>query len=281
MVAHPSTRCTSLLVALFLAWLGASSPSTAQSLWTKPYTPNQVTLELLQPALDVAPNEELSFLTGAAVLGGSFLLNDRTTLVAELPFAHYRAEIGADDPTTVTESAIGNPYVGLGVSSTRVPLLIELGVRLPLVTDSNTATWAGAASDLDHSEAFAPHQLAAQALLNTRWELSRTTSVRLRGGPLLTVPTQDDGASTELFARYSAQGWYEGDRYVLGLGLTGRALITEGDLGFADRTTHQLGATLIFNFSRIQPGLLLRAPLNGPGSDDVDLVVGVTLSTSF
>lgn len=220
-------------------------------------------------------------MTGAGVLGGSYLVSDRTTLVAEVPVAQYRAEIGDDDPASIEETALGNPYLGLGVSSTRVPLLAELGIRLPLAPDSNAATFAGVASDLDRSEAFAPQLFAAQVLLNTRWELSRETSVRLRGGPLLTTPTQDADGTTELFVRYSLQGWHEGDRYVLGIGLTGRAHVTESDLRLADRTVHQLGATLIFNFSRIQPGLLLRTPLNGPGSDAVGLVLGFTLSASF
>lgn len=267
------------VLALVLAF-AAPQMGAAQSLWTTPYVPNQVSLELLQPALDTAPDEELSFLTGAAVLSGSYLLNDRTTLTAAWPVAHYRAEVG-DDPTTVSETASGNPYLGVGLSSTRVPLLAELGVRLPLAPDRNMALVAGTAADLDHSEAFAPHRLSAQFLLNTRWELSRrSTSLRLRGGPLVTIPTQDTAGTTELFGRYSVQGWYEGKRYVLGLGLTGRALITESG-SFNDRTTHQIGGTLIFNFPYVQPGILVRAPLNGPESDAVNLVVGITLSASL
>jgi len=270
---------TSSCLAVFVLLLGLWPRSgTAQSLWTKPYEPNQVALELLQPSLDTPANETVSFLTGAGILSGSYLLNDRTTFVAEVPFAHYQSEVGEDDPTSISESMLGNPYVGLGVSSTRVPFLVELGVRLPIASDSSAATYAGTATDLDQSEAFVAHLLSAQLLLNARWELSRIASVRFRGGPLVTVPTQDDGSTTELFVRYSVQGWYEGERYVLGPGLTGRGLITEIGSNFSDRTTHQVGGTLIFNFPRVQPGVLVRTPLNGPGSDAVDLIVGITLS---
>lgn len=273
-------RCVAALVALLLACALPRS-GTAQSLWTKPYEPNQLTLEFLQPALDTAPDEELSLLTGAAIFGGSYLINDRTTFVAEVPIAHYRAEVDGDDPTSITETALGNPYLGMGISSTRMPLLFELGGRLPAASsDHSAAMRAGTTADLDRSEMFAPDLFSAHLLANARWELSwRTTSVRLRGGPLLTVPTQDNG-STELYARYGIQGWREGERYVLGLGLTGRALLT-GDGSFADRTTHQVGGTLIFNFPRVQPGILARVPLNGPESDAVNLVVGVTLSVSL
>ena len=272
---HSATALFALLFALATAQVGA-----AQSLWTKPYEPNQIGLELLQPALDTEPNEELSFLTGAGAVWGSYLLNDRTTLTAAVPFAHYRAEIGNDNPVSQSTSVLGNPYVGLGFSSTRVPFLVELGTRLPVVSERNAATFAGRATDLDHSEIFSPHLFSTQLLLNPRWELSRTASVRLRGGPLVTIPTQDNSDTTELFARYSAQSWVEGDRYIVGLGVTGRTLVTEGG-GFDNRTTHQAGGTLIFNFPSVQPGVLLRVPINGPESDAVGLIVGVTLTASL
>jgi len=76
------------------------------------------------------------------------------------------------------------------------------------------------------------------------------------------------------------QGWYEGDTYILGAGLIGRALVTERGGAFADRTTHQATGTLILNLPVVQPGVLLRVPLNGPGSDDASLVVGLTLSVT-
>lgn len=277
-------RSCSLSPALFLAVLVALAvppASQAQSLWSTPYEPNQLALEVLQPSLDTPPGEDLSVLTGAATLWGSYLLTDRTTLVAGLPTARYASEIAGDAPTSIEETQIGNPYVGVGVSSTRVPLLVELGVRLPLAPDRTAAARAGTGADLAHRETFAPDLLSAQAILNARWDLTRIAGFRFRSGPLLTVPTQTDRGTTELFVRYGLQGWYEGDRYILGAGVTGRALVTERGGAFADRTTHQASGTLILNLSTVQPGVLLRVPLNGPGSDAVNLVVGLTLSVTL
>lgn len=268
-----------MLLALLLALISLR-PGAAQSLWTRPYQPNQISLELLQPALDTAPDEELSFLTGAGTLAASYLATDRTSLVVQVPFAHYASDVGAEDPASVSETTLGNPYLGLGLSSTRVPLFVELGARLPVASDSTAATFVGGATDLDRSEAFAPHLFSTHLIVNTRWELSRAVSVRFRGGPLLTTPTPDGTGSTELYARYSAQGWFEGDRYVFGFGLTGRAPFTEGG-DFTDVSAHQVGATLIFNVPYLHPGLLVRTPLNGPASDDVGVILGLTLSTAF
>lgn len=252
--------------------------SVAQSLWSTPYVPNQVALEVLQPGLSGGPDEDVDLLTGAATLWGSRLLNDRTTLVAGVPMARYAADTPAG---AVSEQLIGNPYVGLGVSSTRVPLLVELGARLPLAPPQPAAARAGAVADLAHREAFAPDLLSAQLILNARWDWTRSAGLRLRGGPLGTLSTPDDARTTELYLRYGVQGWYEGERLIVGLGITGRALATERGGAFSDRTIHQATGTLIVNGPRVQPGVLFRTPINGPDSDATDLVVGLTLSVTL
>jgi hypothetical protein len=271
-------RPEALVVLLLLALTPASQ---AQSLWSTPYVPDQIALEVLQPTLQSAPSEDISVLTSASTLWGSYLVTDRVTVVAGMPIAHYQSTQVDEPPTDVTETQIGNPYVGVGVSSTRVPLLVELGVRLPLASDASLATRAGQATDLAHREAFAPDQFAAQIIANTRWDWTRRFGFRFRGGPLLTTPTQDAPGTTEAYARYGVQAWKEGDRLVAGVGLTGRALLSERGGSFTDRTTHQATGTLIWNLPAVQPGLLIRLPINEPNGAGVDVVVGLTLSVTL
>lgn len=264
---------------LLLLSLAVAPPGVGQSLWSTPYAPNQIALEVLQPGLDAAPDESISPLTSAHTFWGSYLVNDRATVVLGVPTAYYRSD--RDNGPSLREVQVGNPYVGVGVSSTRVPLLVELGARLPLAPDPSAATLAGQTADLAHREAFDPHLLAAQLVVNTRWDWSRNAGMRLRGGPLLTRPTQEAPGSTELYARYGLQIWYEGDRFIYGTGTTGRALLTERGGAFADRTIHQATGTLLFNLSHVQPGVLFRIPINGPGSERVGFVVGLTLSATW
>lgn len=272
-------RCPAALAVLLL--LALPSASQAQSLWSTPYVPDQITLEVLQPTLQSAPSEDISVLTGASTLWGSYLITDRMTVVAGMPVARYQSTRAGEPPTDVTETQIGNPYVGLGVSSTRVPLLVELGVRLPLASEAALATRAGQATDLAHREAFAPDLFAAQIIANTRWGWTRRFGFRFRGGPLLTTPTQDVPGTTEVYARYGVQAWQEGDRLVAGVGLAGRALLSERGGSFTDRTTHQATGTLIWNLPPVQPGLLIRLPINEPDGAGVDVVVGLTLSVTL
>ena len=265
------------------AWLALAlvPASRAQSLWSTPYVPNQITLEVLQPTLQSAPTEDISLLTGASTLWGSYLLTDRTTVVVGMPVARYRSTLESEPSTDVAETQIGNPYVGVGMSSTRVPLLVELGVRLPLAPDASATTRAGQATDLVHREAFTPNLFSAQIIANARWNWTRRFGLRFRSGPLLTTPTQDAPGTTEVYARYGVQAWQEGDRIVAGVGLMGRALLSERGGSFGNRTTHQATGTLIWNLPSVQPGLLLRLPINDPSGTDVDVVVGLTLSVAL
>lgn len=274
-------------------------PAQGQSLWTRPYTPNQVAVEFLKPSLDTAAPEDRSVFTSAMFVSGTFLLSAQTALAVDVPVAHYNSTIQApagaapgggaatsaplglnlpSGPATIRQTAIGNPYVGLALAPATVPFLVEAGVRLPLASSQSVARGLGQLTAFDRNEAFAKDVLSGQLLLNYRLGLSRKLSLRLRGGALGLVDTQAD--SNHLVARYSAQAWYEGNRLILGTGVTGRAPV--GDSGrFTDRGIHHVGGTVLANFDVVQPGLLLQVPLDATLSDVVSVVWGVTLSVSL
>lgn len=270
----------------------------AQSLWTRPYKGNQIALEVLKPSLETGAAEERSPLTSTTFVSGTFLLSERAAIVLDLPVAHYNSTIQAPDdegltgatavqppsvdlppgPATVRQTELGNPYVGLALGPATVPFLLEAGVRVPLAASHDVAGALGQLADYDRSEAFAANQFSAQMLLNYRLGITRKLSVRLRGGGLTTVDTQEK--DNHLFGRYSAQAWYEGDRLILGTGFTGRALLTKGGT-VSHRSVHHLGGTFMAHFESVQPGLLLRVPLDSTLSDTVNLIWGVTLSVSL
>lgn len=58
------------------------------------------------------------------------------------------------------------------------------------------------------------------------------------------------------------------------LGLTGRALLT-GDGGFAERTVHQVGGTVGYDFGSVRPMVELRVPLDEGLREVVPYTIGV------
>lgn len=257
-----------LLFTLVLSLI--SVPGMAQTIWSKPYEPNQIAVETFVP--DGA--EEASVLSGATFVSATASLSENVELAAEVPFAQY------DPSTGPSSSAIGNPFLGLGLSSTTVPLLVQLGTRLP-VAPANSATRLGQATDVGRTTAFQPEELAFSALLNGRGELSRNSTLRLRSGvefssrPSQSAETNNRIQHWRLY--YDAQLWREGDRLLTGLSFGGRALLTS-----PGTVRHHAAFSFMGNWNRVQPGLFLGTSVN-------DLVlrgqfsplVGLTLSVSY
>lgn len=257
-----------LLLALTLSLF--SAPVAGQSIWTKPYEPNQVAVETIIP--DAAPDE--SALSGATFVSATASLSENVELGAELPVAQYRPSSGA------STSALGNPFVGLGMSSTNVPVLVQVGLRIP-VAPANRATSFGMASDIGRTTAFQPEAVSFSTLFNGRRDLGRTASLRVRTGiEFSSRPPQTSGAETRIQSwrlYYDAQLWRDGDRVLTGLSFTGRALLNSPGL-----TSHNVALSFMGNWNRIQPGLLVGTSVNDLFlRGELTPFVGLTLSISY
>jgi hypothetical protein len=105
--------------------------------------------------------------------------------------------------------------------------------------------------------------------------------VRLQGGASLWVYVEQ-GEASDLIGDYSAQLWYDGAPLKGGLGILGRANLTD-DLERGDeRTVHQFVLSVLGTYRMIQPGLHVGVPVE---SDDfagvVDFVVGISLTADL
>lgn len=257
------------LVALLLSLV--SLPASAQTLWSRPYEPNQFAVEALVP--DVA--EEAGTGSGATFITATVSLSDNVELAAELPIARYQSSSG-----TRSTTAIGNPFVGLGLSSTTIPFLLQLGLRVP-TAQSNDATSIGTASDIGRISPFEPEAIAVSSLLNGRIELGRYSTVRLRtgieyGSRASASPTNEDRIQSWRL-QYDGQVWREGDRFITGFTLTGQALLSS-----PGTTRHHAALSLMPNWNIVQPGLLVGTSLNTLfRQGELSPFAGVTLSVSY
>ncbi len=254
---------------LFLSiilWSLLSVPAGAQTLFSRPYEPNQLAVETIVPDADDATGG-----TGAMFVTGTASLSENIELAAELPVARS-ASNGR------SSSTVGNPFLGIGLSSTNVPVLLELGTRLPTASDSQAAA-VGRAASLGRTPAFGTNEFALSALLNGRRELSRWSTLRLRTGLSYASRTSasSSGRSRSWLFRYEGQIWREGDRLITGLTLTGEALLTS-----PGTTDHDIALSVMGNWNRVQPGILLGTELD-PLFARTELVpyAGLTLSVSL
>ena len=257
-----------------ILWAALAGPAAAQTVWTRPYQNNQISVEAITPAFK---DDAIAWTSGAAYLSGTFSLNENVELVGELPVARI-------DSGGVTESVIGNPYVGVGLSGTRTPFLFELGARLPLLDDPGPAAGAGSFTDVARTRAFQPDETVLSALANWRFEIDRATSLRVRaGGVYAAFPNVVNGRQrTERDVRltYNAQLWHEGNRTTLGLTFAGKGTLTAPG-SYGQKSRHWFAGTVIGNFDVVRPGLLVGVSVDSEVRDVAALFFGLTLSTTY
>jgi len=259
-----------LLSAVLLG--GLLAPAQAQTVLSRPYEPNQIAVETIIPEFT---DDEVSFWSGATFLSLTHSFNDNIELATELPVARF-----ATDATSST--AVGNPYVGVGLSSTTQPLLLELGVRIP-AAPSNQALKAGRRADAGRTAAFRDEDFATSALLNTRLRIGRRTTLRLRTGFSYGSAEVDSTGENEGRWRlpYSAQLWRSGEQFLTGFSVVGRPVLTDTPQT-EGRNTHRAVLSLMLNGERVQPGVLFGTGLNALVTDgEFRLIGGVTLSISY
>ncbi len=196
--------------------------------------------------------------------------SENVSIVGELPLAHFGSDVG-----NVSETSLGNSYLGLEIRFKDSPVYAEIGLRAPLAPgedDENaSAAITGFLNDFsDRLEAFI---LPVTAILNYRYNSPKGFVLRLRGGPSILVATGERDKS-EVGLNYGVQAWYAGKQVRVGGGLTGRAILTE-EGNFGERSVHQFGVNADLLLSQVRPGVYFRLPLDKDWSDFVNFVFGL------
>lgn len=261
-VSLRSSRMRVLFSALLLSLL--SLPAGAQTIFSRPYVPNQVAVETIVPNADDAEGG-----TGAMFVTATASLTGNIELAAELPVARNGSGTGS--------TTVGNPYLGVGLSSTKMPFLLEIGARLPTASN-NLGAATGRAASFGRTPAFGPEEVVLSALANSRIRLSRQSTIRVRTGfSYASRESAPNDRSRDWLFHYEGQLWREGNRLITGLTFTGQALLTS-----PGTTNHHAGLSLMGNWNRVQPGILIGGALN-PLFSRGELVpyAGITLSISY
>jgi hypothetical protein len=245
-------------------------PASGQTLWSRPYQPNQIAVETIVPDA-----EGTSFFSGATFITGTASLSENIELQAELPVA--RAHPSGNGAST---STLGNPYVGVGLSSTSLPVLLEVGGRIPAAS-SNAAAGLGAATDIGRTAAFVPDEFGLSALLNGRYELGRQSTIRFRSGFAYgSRPSPNSGSDsrrTRWQMHYEAQLWRESNPLLTGLSFLGRHRLDS-----PGTSEHLISLSVMADWPRIQPGLFAGTSLNDLFQNGTfSPLVGLTLNISY
>lgn len=192
------------------------------------------------------------------------------------PFVSYNSDFSD------SEFAFGNPYLGVMLNNSDQRYFLEAGLRAPLASDEKLGTlFTGVFSDYDRAEAYFPDMFSI-SLKNTYLEKNDSGFIlKLMGGLSFWIPTNDNNDETEILVDYSGHAGYEGSKVQVLGGITGRLITTEDDLDFIERTIHQFGVFVRYKSNKVQPGLLLKLPLDDDFNDIVNFVLGLNVLINF
>ena len=247
----------------------APRPASSQSIWLPRDIDRSVTLEFLKPDFDEDLSSDEDFMTGAAFLSTRLPLSSKLSFIGQIPFARYSGP-------GISDGALGNVYVGIEERGSG-SLFGEFGIYLPTSSDNApNALVTGLLSDVARWEAYFDNTVSAQAALNYHRVTPSHFMVGLRVGPALLIPTESN-IDKEIYANYSGRIGYEDRLWRAGAGLTGRMLLTQGNLSLSERTVHQFEVHADVGRGTIRPGIELKIPLGDLG-ESIPMVLGASLT---
>ncbi|MFQ5823224.1 MAG: hypothetical protein ACE5JB_04135 [bacterium] len=261
---------------IIIVFLSLSFPSMllSQPIWVGQSLDNTLSLEIFKPDFkDINGNDNTTFVTSAIFLSLRLPISKKVILVADIPFVHAGLDFRNRD--NISESMIGNPYLGLEFRRRDFPVFTELGLRVPLAPDKFFPSQVGIFSDFDRLEAFLPDVVALLGAVNYQHNIISDFVLRLRAGPSLLLNT-DDADDSELYLLYNALLSYEGKLIGIRSGFTGRLIFTdEGSIG--ERTFLEFGLTASIALGNVRPGVHFRLPLEDDLTEVLDFVIGINL----
>lgn len=265
-----------IVVLILLLTFGIHSKSEAQSVWVdKDESKSAVGIELMIPSLTDEFSTE--FPTSVFVLYGSFWASDQIRIDVDLPVSHVSAGDG-----DLSETDIGNPYVGVGFMNADKEVAVDIGIRLPFAPNSdvsnpnaNVGLFTGALIENYNIGKFAPETFSITSQVKYRYRNASGLILKVGGGPDVIFPPDD--ADAEFLLNYYGQLLYKSEDLRIGAGFTGLLIVSEEDLSFGDRTIHDLGILSAYDFGAMEAGAYLRVPLDEDIGDQLNFVLGLNL----
>jgi hypothetical protein len=256
-----------------IACFGATSG--AQSIWTDRDRDRAISVELIVPNFGGNATVYSGYVL---TLSSRFSVTNSLHLVIEAPFVHGNITTSF---SSQSQNIAGNPYLGLEIATRKPFLYMEAGARIPIVSDEqDIAATIGGRSDIDRFEAYAPNIVQISGAVNIQPVITSGLGFRLRIGPTYDIAIRQHGntvttQNSDLYLLYSEQLYYKNELVNIGLGLTGRTILTNSRTN--DRTVDMFEIAGKMYFGKFEPGMTMRLPLDRSLANVLDFTYGFTV----
>ena len=268
-----------LVLSILLALSAFPQMVAAQNLWEMPSFDRGIGVEIAKPIFD---GDGISFATSSTFLSVVWPLSDGVRFVGELPISYAAWD---DEYENDSDIAMGNPYLGVSLGKEDSNLLGQVGIRLPLVSESGElgeAEWVGMFTNrVDRLGAFMPDVVPVGGSATYQYRTEDGFVALFTGGADIWVATDDDSDRVEAMGLYGARFGYDGPEWTVLGGLLGRGILTEEHVNLSSGTLHEAGLELAYRGASVQPRFFVRLPLDEDLRDLYDAKVGVGLRIAF
>jgi len=266
------------LVSFALILIIVYVPNTVYGqLWTDHNThdPGIVSLESLIPALDNFIGAESP--SSVYEIYTRFPVTDKLSVVASLPVSHFEStgSVAGD----ISETSVGNPFLGVRFGNPSRGLNIEGGTRLPISSTEGDGLLTGLLVENYSLGRFLPETTTITGVVRYSQTWESGFLVRAGVGPDILLQNEGD---TELTLTYFGQIIFSPGPLSLGAGFSGVTNTTAEDLSFGDRSLPDrslpdVGILASLQIGSLRPGANFRIPLDGDVNDFLDYIVGLNL----
>jgi hypothetical protein len=178
--------------------------------------------------------------------------------------------------------AVGSPYIGIKVWKNDSTAIGEMGLRIPLIADTDNKGIGGIFTNYDRFDAFSDTYISFYPRIYLPY-IFQKFGFRANLGLAFLIPIRHRQAgyiNTELFARYGLDILYGFSNVKICSGLTGITHLTAEDFE-TDNTEILFGAGSNLNIKNVNVGFRINYPL-GEGLDNVvDVVYNLYVQTAI
>ncbi|MEO8209660.1 MAG: hypothetical protein ABI840_03795, partial [bacterium] len=192
--------------------------------------------------------------------------------------------IDADIIINGSEWIFGNPYIGAEFDIPKTPVYFQLGLRIPLVPDSNgVAKFAGTLSDFDRSEAFIEHVFPIYGAVNFETVSENKILFAARGGLNLWFynDTLDILSNPSAHVDYQLQTGYIDKNLNIIFSAVGRYDVSTNAKVKEKNNILMYGLSVVVPYKKIRPALSFRVPGSDLSKDVLNYVVGLNFGYVF
>ncbi len=246
--------------------LVSNKPLFGQTLFGNWFPERSISFEYNHPAF--RQPSTFQALSSYSFLNINWQINDKTELIADLPWAYADSK---DSVQSISACTIGNPYLGLQFRKPLSVIFFEAGIRFPVTRISPLVSRFADESLLSRNGAFRNHTWTLKSDINFHYEYVTGFGMRLRAGPRILVPV--NSGNPVFMLDYSAQVRFKTQFFMIGA-----AYIANLDATKSFNTSiHQLVFEAMINGKVFEPQFHLYIPHQAKGDPDVHYILGFGL----